>query len=234
MKISRLSKAEISRLRAILGRQPLENYELLWVLDGCLDSPGGTVVGAGSCPWPAGILVRQRDCFWLRLNNELLLKDMLGAFPRPDVYRIYTTDNESLEMLQRWLPDGDTRQSVLAVRNVTKTWRKRFEVSPRQVPPLNGVDQHRYILETEQGQKIASLTVRNLVENFQEITDHEFHVEGQHSYWLEEVAGAMVNHFMTLEQPVTMRLADENLLQLLEPLGFRQFSPLYYYVGIME
>ena len=234
MNIGRLTKTEVSRLRDNLARQPLDNYELLWVLDGCLDSPGGAVVGVGSYPWPAGILIRQRDCFWLRLHNETFLEQMLSAFPRPDVYRIYTTDNQSLEILQRWLPGGDTRHSVLAVRNLTKTWRKRFEVSPRKLPPVNGADQCRYVLETDQGVKIASVIVRNLVEDFREITEHQFHVEGQHSYWLEEVAGAMVNHFMDTGQPVTMRLADENMLHLLEPLGFRQFSPLYYYVGMME
>ena len=234
MEIGRLSKADVGRLRDALAGQPLDNYELLWVLDGCLTSPGGSVVGVGSFPWPAGILVRQRDCFWLRLHNETFFEELFKAFPRPDVYRIYTTDDHSLEMVQRWLPGGDTRHSVLAVRNVTKTWRKRFEVTPRKLSPINGADQYRYVLETDNGKKIASVTVCNLVEDFQEISEHKFHVEGQHSYWWEEVAGAMVSHFMEKEQPVVMRLADEAMLHLLEPLGFRQFSPLHYYVGMME
>lgn len=235
MNISKLTRSEIEDLRLSLVEQPLHNYELLWVLDACLESPGSMVAGVGRYPWPAGLMIRHRECFWLRLANEMFMEDLLGCFPRQDVYRVYTTDHQSLDMLKRWLPGGESRQSSLCVRNATKSWRRRFSVSPELAGGENADDPGtEYRLYTTSRQVIASVTVRSLVEPFQEITHWEIYADSQYSYWLEEVFGAMVNHFLSQKLPVVARLGEDSLVQLLEPLGFREFSPLYFYIGLAE
>jgi len=125
----RLSRAQIRELHNRLTEAPLDNYELLWVLESCLETSASAVYGLGSFPWTAGLLAVHRQCIWLRLENEMLLETLLAQLPEPDFYRFYTTSPQTLDMLQRWFPGGILTQSCLCVRNLTRTWKKRFEVS---------------------------------------------------------------------------------------------------------
>lgn len=235
MEISKLTRKEMGDLRQYLAEQTLQNYELLWVLEGCQDSPGSTVAGVGSFPWPAGMMLHHRDCFWLRLENEIFMEQLLGSFPRQEVYRVYTTEPNSLDILKRWLPGGEVRQSALCVRNVTRSWRKRFSLSPEPIAHDNADEPgEEYNLFDASRRLVASVKVQTLVAPYQEITDWEILIESQHSYWLEEVFGAMVNWYMGRQLPLVVRLREESVEQLLEPLGFREFSPLYYYIGLVE
>lgn len=235
MAISKLSRAEVGDLRHYLAEQRLQNYELLWVLEGCQNSPGSTVAGVGSFPWPAGIILFHRGCFWLRLENEIFMDQLLDCLPRQEVYRVYTTEPSSLDILKRWLPGGELRQSALCVRNVTRSWRKRFSLTPEPIANDNagepGVEYHLF---DSSHRLVATVKVQTLVAPYQEITDWKFFTESQHSFWLEEIFGAMVNLYMSQQLPLVVRLGEDSLMELVEPLGFREFSPLYYYIGLEE
>jgi len=228
----RLSRAQIRELHDRLTEAPLDNYELLWVLESCLETPASAVYGLGSFPWTAGLLAVHRQCIWLRLENEMLLETLLAQLPEPDFYRFYSTSPHTLDMLQRWFPGGILTQSCLCVRNLTRTWKKRFEVSVNSAPDPNTVGGWDYEVLDSDGGLVAACSSQQVVPPWQEII--KWAPVKEESFWTEQAWGAVTAVLLARGSPVVVRADSEDLFVALEPLGYREFSKLYYYVAARE
>lgn len=231
MQAEKLSRAQIRELHQCLMEAPLDNYELLWVLESCIETPASAVYGLGSFPWTAGLLAVHRQCIWLRLENEMLLETLLAQLPELDLCRFYTASPHTLDMLQRWFPGGALTQSSLCVRNLTRTWKKRFEVSVSSAPNPNTLGGWDYEVRDSEGGLVAACSSQQVVSPWQEII--QWVPVKEESYWTEQAWGAVTNLLLAQESPVVVR-ADRKLLAILEPLGYREFSQLYYYVAAGE
>ena len=230
----KLSKQQIRDLHDHLIEEPLANYELLWVLESCLETSASMVYGLGNHPWHAGILIMHRHCVWLRLQNEMLLETLMAPLPKLDLYRFYTTEADTLEMLKRWFPQGQLTQSRLCVRNLTKTWRKRFDLTVETEPDPTTIGGQTYSIVGPTGDLIANASSQQVVMPWQEIIDWQLLMEKDLVYWTEHVLGAITAVILADGCPAVLRVEDEALFSLLEPLGYREFSQLYYYVAARE
>jgi hypothetical protein len=230
----KLSKSQIRELHSHLLDEPLGNYELLWVLESCLETSASDVYGLGRHPWHAGLLVMHRHCLWLKLQNEMLLEALLAVLPKLDLYRFYTTDTETLEMLRRWYPQGQLTQSRLCVRNLTKTWRKRFDVSVTVNADPATVGGFTFCLTGPGQETIATASSQQVVVPWQEIMDLQLLAEQDLVFWSEHVLGAITAVILAEGCPAVIRVGNEELYNILEPLGYREFSQLYYYVAARE
>jgi len=228
----KLSRQQIRELRAHLGQAPLENYELLWVLESCLETASSAVYGLGAAPWSAGLLILHRDCLWLQLENEVLLTSLLAPLPEQDIFRFYTTNPKTMDMLKRWFPQGKLSQSQLCVRNLTKNWRKRFDASVKVEPAENGGGQE--FLLTAGDDVVARCTCQQVVSPWQEIMHWSLEVEQDRRYWAEHVFGAVTATILAQGYPAVVRVENEELYSVLEPLGYRGFSQLFFYVATSE
>lgn len=233
MQAIKLSKNQIRELHSHLAQDALINYELMWVLESCFETPASTVYGLGSFPWSAGILITHRQCFWLWLKNERFLETLLSPLPKQDMYRFYTSEHETLDMLQRWFPHGQLSQSKLCVRNLTKSWRKRFDISIEVSENPATLGGQSFTGTDKDGRLIASAFSQQAVLPWHEIFDWEIHFQQDISYWTEQFFGAITSALLDEGFPVIVRVQD-NVLNLLEPLGYRQFCELYYYVAAGE
>jgi len=229
----KLNKAQIRDLHRFLGREPLENYELLWVLESCLETPASAVYGLGVVPWSAGLMIVHRNCVWLRLDNEMLLTALLVQLPEQDIYRFYTTSASTLDMLQRWFPQGQQTESRLYVRNLTKTWRKRFDVEVNIEPDpatLGG----QICTFMAGGEPVATCAIQEVVLPWKEVVQWVMAKDQDLLYWIEQVFGALTSILLGQGSPVVVRTDSEAVLGILEDLGYREFSKLYYYVAARE
>jgi len=212
----------------------LDNYELLWVLESCLETPASAVYGLGPQPWSAGLLITHRQCIWLRVENEMLLSALLDLLPELDMYRFYTSNTETLEMLKRWFPQGQVSQSQLCVRNLTKTWRRRFDVTVQVNSDPSTVGGQAFSVTAQDGRLVATCASQQVVLPWQEIIQWKL-LEGQDLvYWTEQVFGVITAAVLSEGCPVVVRIEDSTLFGILEPLGYREFSQLYYYVAARE
>lgn len=232
MQAEKLTKAQIRELHQCLTEAPLENYELLWVLESCLETPASAVYGMGSFPWLAGLMAVHRQCIWIRLENEMLLEALLAQLPEFDLCRFYTANPHTLDMLQRWFPGGVLTQSALCVRNLTRTWKKRFEVSLNFAPDPNTLGGWDYEALGPDGGMLATCSSQQVVSPWQEII--KWNQVKEERYWTEQAWGAVTSHLLAQGSPVVARADREELLAILEPLGYREFSKLYYYVAARE
>jgi len=228
----KLSRAQIRELHAHLTEAPLENYELLWVLESCLETPASAVYGLGSFPWPAGLMAVHRQCIWLSLENEMLLEMLLAQLQEQDIYRFYTTSPPTLNMLQRWFPGGILAQSSLCARNITKNWKKRFEVFVRSAPDPDTLEGWDYEILGSNGNLAGVCSSQQVVPPWQEII--KWAPVKEEDYWTEQAWGAVTAFLLAEGNPVVVRVDSEALFAVLEPLGYREFSKLYYYVAARE
>lgn len=233
MQAVKLSKAQIRELHSDLSGTALENYELLWVLESCLETPASSVYGLGSHPWTAGLLIYHRQCFWLQLENEMLIEQILNPLPELDMYRFFTTSSDTLDMLKRWYPQGQLSQSRLCVRNLTKTWRKRFEVS-LEVTPDSATAGGQTFLASAGERIIAACSSQQVVQPWQEIVEWSLKADFDKAYWTEQALGAITSSLLGEGSPVIIRVEEDELFGILESLGYREFSQLYYYVAARE
>jgi hypothetical protein len=234
MQAVKLARGQIRELQSHLSETPLENYELLWVLESCLDTPAGAVFGLGTEPWSAGLMIIQRQCIWLRLENEILLESLLAELPEWDLYRFYTASANTADMLSRWFPRGQLSQSWLWVRNLTKTWRKRFPVSVQVNPDPDASGGRIFAVSDQDGRAIAFCTSQQVVAPWQEVIQWSLQAEKDLVYWTEQAFGAVTAALLEDGSPVVVRVEDEELTGVLEPLGYREFSQLFYYVAARE
>lgn len=234
MQMVKLSKQQVKELHSHLAEAPLENYEFLWVLDSCLETFSSTVYGLGAHPWSAGLFILHRQCIWLRLENELFLETMLAALPEMEVFRFYSTKSDTIEMMKRWFPNGQLAQSRLCVRNLTKTWRKRFDVSLQVNPdPSTTGGQTFTVFASDQG-LIASCSSQQAVPPWHEIMNWSLEAGQDIAYWTEQAFGAVTAELLAEGNPIIVRVDDDELYGILESLGYREFSNLYYYVASSE
>ncbi len=56
----------------------------------------------------------------------------------------------------------------------------------------------------------------------------------EESFWTEQAWGAVTAVLLARGSPVVVRADSEDLFVALEPLGYREFSKLYYYVAARE
>ncbi|MTI96864.1 MAG: hypothetical protein FH749_15550 [Firmicutes bacterium] len=233
MDVSKLDNEQIHKLQTVLAADSLANYELLWVLEGCLANAASQVYGLGDPVRPAGILVIHRQCLWLRVQEERWLEPLLEKLPREPIYRFYTTEEAMLDMLMRWFPQGEYSQSSLMVRNVSKSWRKRFDVRVERVD--SGPDMAGYLFNIyADSSLIAAVSGQSHVAPYLELVSWKVYEQDSYYQLLEPVFGALTSHCLETEQPVVVRSGDANLLTVLESLGYKSFSPLYYYVAAAE
>lgn len=233
VKAVKLSKAQIRELHAHLAAEALENYELLWVLESCLETPTSNVYGLGEHPWAAGLLVIHRQCAWIRLKNEMLFETLLEPLPELEMHRFFTTSLDTLGMLKRWFPQGQLSQSRLCVRNLTKTWRKRFDVSLEVSPDLATAGGNTFLAFAED-RIVATCTSQLVVLPWHELVQWSLKMDSDKAYWTEHALGAITAALLSEGSPVIVRVADEELFVILETLGYREFSQLYYYVAAGE
>jgi hypothetical protein len=226
-----LARAQVRDLIQHLAQEPLQNYELLWVLESCLETPASTVYGLGSRPGSAGIMVLHRDCVWLRLDNELLLSSFLAPLPEQDYYRFYTTNPVTLDMLQRWFPQGQLSQSRLCARNLTKTWRRRFVVEVQVEPDRNAPGGEIYLVQDKEGGLAANCRVEEVVRPWHELVQWQLVPDQDIFYWTEQVLGAVTAALLAQGKPAVVRAEDENVFAILDALGYREFNQLFYYVA---
>lgn len=231
MEAVKLTKVQIRDLLAILGEEPLENYEFLWVLESCLETPSSSVYGLGTMPWPAGLMITHRDCVWLRVDNEMLLTALLTPLPEQDFYRFYTTSATTLDMLQRWFPQGQCSQSRLCVRNLTKTWRKRFAVSTYVELDISAFGRETYIVVDGNDNLVADCTVEEVVQPWHEILQWSLVGEQDLNHWTEQVFGAITATLLAEGSPIVVRSDNDDFFTILQGLGYREFNQLYYYVA---
>lgn len=234
MEATKLTRAQVRDLIDTLGQEPLENYELLWVLESCLETPASAVYGLGSRPGSAGIMVLHRDCVWLRLDNEMLFSSLLAPLPEQDFYRFYTTSPATLDMLQRWFPQGQLSQSRLCARNLTKTWRKRFAVEVQIEPDESAPGGDIYLVQDSAGAVVATCRVEEVVRPWREVVKWQLNPDQDIFYWTEQVLGAVTAALLAQDSPVVVRAEAENVFEILEALGFREFNQLFYYVAAQE
>ena len=232
MQAEKLSRAQIRELHACLAEAPLEHYELLWVLESCLETLASAVYGLGSFPWLTGLMVVHRQCIWLRLENEMLLETLLAQLPEQDIYRFYTTSPQTLNMLQRWFPGGILTQSRLCARNLTKSWKKRFEVNVRSAPDPETLGGWDYEILDSNGNLAAVCSSQQVVPPWQEII--KWAPVKDERYWIEQAWGAVTAFLLAEGNPVAVRVDSEDLFAVLDPLGYREFSKLFYYVAGRE
>lgn len=230
----KLAKAQVRDLMDRLAKEPLENYELLWVLESCLETPASSVHALGVQLGSAGIIVIHRDCVWLRLDNEMHLSALLEPLPEQDYYRFYTSNASTLDMLQRWFPQGQLSQSRLCVRNLTKTWRKRFavEIQVEADPETPGAQ--IYVAWDAEGGLVAQCRVEEVVQPWHEVVQWQVTREQDVNYWTEQVFGAATAALLAKGSPVVVRVAEDELYSSLETLDYREFKQLYYYVAVKE
>ncbi len=229
-----MARAQVRDLMEQLAMTPLENYELLWVLESCLETPASSIYGLGVQPGSAGIMIIHRDCVWLRLDNEMLMTALLAPLPEQDFYRFYTSNAATLDMLRRWFPQGQLSQSRLCVRNLTKTWRKRFAVEIQVEPDPETVGGQIYAAWNAEGSLVAQCRVEEVVQPWHEVVQWQLTREQDINYWLEQVFGEVTATLLSQGCPVVVRVEEDEFFSILEPLGYREFSQLYYYVAVKE
>lgn len=232
MQAEKLNQGQIRELIQHFASEPLENYELMWVLESCLETPSSAVYGLGFFPWTGGLVAIHRQCTWLRLENEMHLETLFEPLPALDLCRFYTTSLHTLDMLQRWFPGGVVTQSSLCVRNLTRTWKKRFEVSVSAIPDPNTLGGWDYEIHDGDGVLVATCSSQQVVSPWQEVI--EWIGVKVENYWMEQAYGAVTAMLLGRGSPVVVRADTEEMLALLEPIGFREFGKLYYYVAPRE
>lgn len=228
MEAEKLNRKQIRDLLESLADAPLKNYELIWVLEACLETPMSNVIGLGPFPWRAGLLISHRQCYWLKLDNEVFLEGLLSHLPNIELYRFFTTDAATLAMLSRWLPGGVASQSALMVRNNTQTWKKRFQVSLRVVPDSNTFAGFEYEITNPSGELVAVCSSQQVVPPWQEII--KWVPLLNEDYWLGQALGSVTALLLAQGYPVVMRVDRGTLGTLMEPLGYREFACIYYYI----
>ncbi|HPZ21823.1 MAG: hypothetical protein ACOX21_01075 [Bacillota bacterium] len=232
MQAEKLSHGQIRELIQHFSAEPLENYELMWVLESCLETPSSSVYGLGAFPWAGGLVAIHRQCIWLRLDNEMHLETLLAPLPDLDLCRFYTAGLHTLDMLQRWFPGGVVTQSSLCVRNLTSTWKKRFEVTVSSNPDPHTLGGWDYEVYDADGVLAATCSSQQVVSPWQEIIEWVgYRLE---NYWVEQAYGAVTAELLGRGSPVVIRADTEELSALLAPLGYREFGKLYYYVAPRE
>lgn len=231
VKAEKLSREEIGELRAFLAREPLENYEWLWVLESCLETPSSAVYSLGAGPWSAGLLILHRQCVWLRVENEMLLEDLLAPLPGAEVYRFYTTSPATVDMLERWFPHGQLSRSQLCVRKLTSSWRKRFPVEVSFASHSGPAQGELVMVQNGGGEIIAGFKVEQAVAPWYEVVEWNLAVSQDVAYWRQQAFGAVTAALLNRGNPVVVRAEDRELYNDLEGLGYREFCQLYYYVA---
>lgn len=229
MQAEKLSREQIRELRGSLEENALANYELLWVLESCLETGPSAVYGLGAFPGAAGFISIHRNCAWLSLRNEMLLEPLLAQLPELDFHRFFTTSAATLAMLERWLPGGVLTQSSLWVRDLTRAWKKRFFVTVDSVRDPNTLGGWRHTVVSREGDRIAELSSQLVVPPWQEIT--EWTPLTNESYWLEQALGAVTAFLLATGSPVVFRAVGEENMEILAGLGYREFSKIFFYVA---
>ena len=228
MEAVKLSRTQLKELHQSMKKEPLHNYEMLWVLESCLETGAGAVFGLGSFPWDMGLLAVHRRCAWLSLTDETRLEPLLAQLPELEVYRFYTADPGVLDMLARWLPGGARHQSGLWVRPLTRSWKKRFSVSLRFSPDPHTRGGWDYQVFDPEG-LVATCSSQSAVPPWQEVMKWAPLRSGQ--YWAEQALGAVTANLLARDCPVVVRAEGDEEPALLESLGYREFCQLYYYIA---
>jgi hypothetical protein len=231
MDVHKLTKREVNWMHQHLAREILDNYEFLWVLEGCMNNAASSVWAIGEFPWSAGYVICHRQCHWLRLNNEKFMEPLLDCLPKEPILKFYVDNRVTLEMLTRWYPGGMFSESTLFVRRNSQSWRKRFDLDLIQEEEST---LGRRMLFGNQLGPVATITAKAVVKPYVEISEWTLHCEENRWFWLEQAIGLTTGIFMAKGKPMVIRVNQDPLKESLGVLGYREFSPLYYYMAIKD